>query len=213
MVLRMAFSVVTGIGFSRLFQIMDATMKSTISPIEPQMICFLRRARRCFAVSGAGAGVLTAWCIVGAVRGVNASGLVGCWTLANEIPFMTTLGCAEKPLWIQLIAASFDAADLDGRSHPSMPWRALICSTAHAACSATNASGSTAARSSAGRSHGSPVLPRATHTLHRKPRRLIRLIGEFLKRARNSPSLSFKYFRNDIPVVDWLAEKPVWCET
>ena len=90
MVLRMAFSVVTGIGFSRLFQIMDATMKSTISPIEPQMICFLRRARRCFAVSGAGAGVLTAWCIVGAVRGVNASGLVGCWTLANEIPFMTT---------------------------------------------------------------------------------------------------------------------------
>src|SRR6266567_8821880 len=107
MVLRIAFSVVIGIGFSRLFQIMDATMKSTISPIEPQMICFLRRARRCFAVSGAGAGVLTAWCIVGTVLGVKASGLVGCWTLANEMPFMITLRCSEKGLWIQLIAASF----------------------------------------------------------------------------------------------------------
>src|SRR5438094_8603750 len=100
------------------------------------MICFLRRARRCFAVKGTGAGVLTDWCIVGAARGVNASGLVGSWTLANEIPFMTTLGCAEKPLWIQLSAASLDAADLDGRSHPSMPWRSLICSTALASRSA-----------------------------------------------------------------------------
>src|SRR2546430_13332642 len=170
MVLRMAFSVVTGIGFSRLLQIIDAAMQNTTRPMELQMICFLRRARRCFAVSGAGAGVLTAWCIVGAVRGVNASGLVGCWTLANEIPFMTTLGCAEKPLWIQLIAASFDAADLDGRSHPSMPWRALICSTAHAACSATNASGPTAARSSAGDSHGPPRFPVSPHALAGKPR-------------------------------------------
>src|SRR5438445_13487633 len=107
MVFRIAFSVVTGIGFSRLLQMIDATMKSTIRPIEPKMICFLRRARRCFAVSGAGAGVLTVWCIVGAVLGVKASGLVGCWTLANEIPFMVTLGCSEKGLWIQLIAASF----------------------------------------------------------------------------------------------------------
>src|SRR5947207_15778122 len=93
MVLRMAFSVVTGIGFSRLFQIMDATMKSTISPIEPQMICFLRRARRCFAVSGAGGGVLTCWCIVGAVRGVNAFGIVGYWSLSYVNTFMTTLHC------------------------------------------------------------------------------------------------------------------------
>ena len=84
-----------------------ATMQSTISPIEPQMICFLRRARRCFAVSGARAGVLTVWCIVGPVLGVKASGLVGCWTLANEIPFMIALGCSEKGLWIQLIATSF----------------------------------------------------------------------------------------------------------
>src|SRR5438094_10625231 len=107
MVFRIAFSVVTGIGFSRLLQMVDATMKSTISPIEPKMICFLRRPRRCFAVSGAGAGVLTVWCISGAVLGVKASGLVGCWTFANEIPFMITLRCSQKGLWIQLIAASF----------------------------------------------------------------------------------------------------------
>ena len=107
MVLRIAFSVVIGIGFSRLLQIMEATIQSTISPIDPQMICFLRRARRCFAVSGAGAGVLTVWCIVGPVLGVEASGLVGCWTLANEIPFMIALGCSENGFWIQLIAASF----------------------------------------------------------------------------------------------------------
>ncbi len=92
MVLRMAFSVVTGIGFSRLLQIMDATMKSTISPIEPQMICFLRRARRCFAVNGEGTGVLTVWCIAGPVLGVKTSGLVGSWTLANENPFMDDVG-------------------------------------------------------------------------------------------------------------------------
>src|SRR5205814_9292971 len=107
MVLRIAFSVVTGIGFSRLLQMVDATMKSTIRPIEPKMICFLRRPRRCFAVSGAGAGVLTVWCISGTVLGVKASGLVGCWTLANEIPFMITLGCNENGLWIQLIATCF----------------------------------------------------------------------------------------------------------
>src|SRR6266571_7328954 len=209
MVLRIAFSVVTGMGFSRLFQMIEATIQSTIRPTEPKMICFLRRARRCFAVRGAGTGVLTVWCIVGAVLGVKASGLVGCWTLANEIPFMTTLGCAEKPLWIQLIAASFNDADLVGRSHDLTPRRALICSTAHSACSAIKGSGSSAARSSAGRSDTSPVLPRATHTLRRKPRRLIRLIGEFLKRARNSASVSSKYSRNDMPVVDLRAEKAV----
>src|SRR5439155_8157449 len=143
------------------------------------MICFLRRARRCFAVRGAGAGVLTAWCMVGAVLGVKASGLVGCWTLANEIPFMITLRCNDKGLWIQLIAASF--LDPVRRFHGLMPWRASICSIAHPACSAINGSGSAAARSSAERSDRSPALPKATHTLRRKPRRLIRLIGEFLK--------------------------------
>src|SRR6266446_3841708 len=116
MVLRIAFSVVIGIGFSRLLQIMEATMQSTISPIEPQMICFLRRARRCFAVSGAGAGVLTVWCIVGPVLGVKASGLVGCWTLANEIPFMTTLRCGQARLWIQLVTASVQDAELCSKS-------------------------------------------------------------------------------------------------
>src|SRR6266581_7740819 len=131
MVLRIAFSVVTGIGFSRLLQMIEATMQSTINPIKPPMICFLRRARRCFAVSGAGAGVLTAWCMVGPVLGVKASGLVGCWTLANEIPFMITLGCSEKQLWIQPIAAS--SVDLVRRFLGLMPWRASICSIAHPA--------------------------------------------------------------------------------
>src|SRR4029077_10286975 len=68
------------------------------------MICFLRRARRCFAVKGAGAGVLTAWCIGGAVLRVKASELVACSTLANEIPFITILRCAGERPWIQLIA-------------------------------------------------------------------------------------------------------------
>src|SRR5206468_12478713 len=107
MFLRIAFSVVTGMRLSRLFQMIEATLQRTIRPTEPKMICFLRRARRCCAVRGAGTGVLTVWCIVGAVLGVKASGLVGCWTLANEIPVMRTLRCSEKGLWIQLIAASF----------------------------------------------------------------------------------------------------------
>src|SRR5436189_6410789 len=98
MVLRIAFSVVTGIGFSRLLQMVDATMKSTIRPIEPKMICFLRRPRRCFAVSGAGAGVLTVWCISGTVLGVKASRMVGCWTFANEITLMIKFGCSDKEL-------------------------------------------------------------------------------------------------------------------
>ena len=78
------------------------------------MICFLRRARRCFVVTGAGAGVLTAWCIGGAVRGVTASELVACLTLANEIPFITILRCAEERPWIQLIT-SLNELDL-------VPW-------------------------------------------------------------------------------------------
>ena len=90
-VLRTAFSVVTGIGFSRLLQMIDTAIQSTTRPIDAKMICFLRRARRCLAVKGAGAGVLTVWCIGGGVVGMKASALVGCLTLANEIPFMTTL--------------------------------------------------------------------------------------------------------------------------
>src|SRR5437667_10031123 len=101
MVLRIAFSVVTGMGFSRLFQMIEATIQSTIRPTEPKMICFLRRARRCFAVKGAGAGVLTVWCIGRAGVEMNASALIGCLTLANEIPFMTNVVCGEEQLWIQ----------------------------------------------------------------------------------------------------------------
>ena len=76
------------------------------------MICFFRRARRCFVVTGAGAGVVTVWCIGAAAVGMKASELVACLTLANEIPFMTILGCGQERLWIQLIAASLDGCAL-----------------------------------------------------------------------------------------------------
>src|SRR5947208_16606534 len=114
------------------------------------MICFLRRSRRCFAVKGAGAGVLTALCMAGAVLGVKGSGPVGCLTLANEIPFMTTLGCSAKRLWIQLIAACLDEIDLVCQSNGLAPWRIRICSSAHAAYSAIKGAGSAADRGSAG---------------------------------------------------------------
>src|SRR5438477_12850009 len=92
------------------------------------MICFLRLARRCFAVKGEGAGVLTAWCIGGAVLRVKASELVACWTLANEIPFITILRCAEERLWIQSIAVSLDEISLlrtDSVSRPNLLNRPL----------------------------------------------------------------------------------------
>src|SRR4051812_31473357 len=75
------------------------------------MICLLRRPRRCLAVKGAGAGVLTAWCMAGAVRAVKASGSIGSFTLANEIPFMTKLRCSEEVVWIRLITAFFHEVD------------------------------------------------------------------------------------------------------
>jgi hypothetical protein len=81
----------------------------------------LRRARRCFAVKGAGAGVLTVWCIGGAVLGVKASELVACLTLANEIPFMTTLGCTDQRFRIQLVAASLGNIGLVGQSTGPRP--------------------------------------------------------------------------------------------
>src|SRR6266700_653426 len=86
----------------------------------------------------------------------------------------------ERGFWIQLISDVFT-------------WnRSRICSTAQAACSAINGSESAAARSSAGKSDKSPTLPNATQTLRKKPRRLIRLIGEFLKSTRNSTSLKLR---------------------
>src|SRR6266487_6916000 len=119
-VLRTAFSVVTGIGFSRLLQMIDTAIQRMIRPIDPKIICFLRRARRCFAVKGAGSGVLTVWCIGGRVVEMKASALVGCLTLANEIPFMTTLRCGQVRLWIQLITVSVQDAELCSE------WRRLV---------------------------------------------------------------------------------------
>src|SRR6266513_5654672 len=86
------------------------------------MICFLRLARRCFAVKGEGAGVLTAWCIGGAVLRVKASELVACLILANEIPFITILRCAEERLWIQSIAFSRNELGPD----PQMGWADFV---------------------------------------------------------------------------------------
>src|SRR5882724_12284134 len=126
-VLRIALSVVTGIGFSRLLQMIDTAIQSTTRPIDPKMICFLRRARRCFAVKGAGAGVLTVWCIGGAGVGMKGSALVGCLTLANEIPFMTTVGCGEEQLWIQLNTASLHDVERCSQSGRLVPWRDRIC--------------------------------------------------------------------------------------
>src|SRR5581483_1398916 len=72
------------------------------------MICFLRRARRCFVVKGAGAGVLTAWCIEGTVLGVKASELVACFDSCKRNPVHNNLRCTGEWLWIQLIGVSAD---------------------------------------------------------------------------------------------------------
>src|SRR5882672_9753190 len=104
------------------------------------MICFLRRARRCFAVKGAGAAVLTAWCIGGAALGGKASELVACLTLANEIPFITILRCAEERPWSQLIAVSVNELGLVPQWDRLIPCRDRIWSIAHFACSAINCS-------------------------------------------------------------------------
>src|SRR5207249_8458997 len=74
-VLRTAFSVVTGIGFSRLPLMIDTMIHKTIRPIAPQIILRLRVQRRFLRVAGVGAasGVVAVWCIGGALAGVNAS--------------------------------------------------------------------------------------------------------------------------------------------
>src|SRR4029450_7532036 len=110
------------------------------------MIWFLRRARRCFTVKRAGAGVLTAWCIGGAVLGVKASELVACLTLANEIPFITILGCSEERPWVQIIALARVGVAPDPDWDRIIPCRDRICWIAHFACSAINGSVSAAAR-------------------------------------------------------------------
>jgi len=108
-----------------------------------------------------------------------------------------SMGCSPRLVWIQTMCDCVCFC------------RSRIRWIAHAACSAINGSGSAAARSSAGMSDGSPTLPSATHTLRRNPRRFIRLMGEFLKSARNSASVRFKYSRSDMPVVDRRAENTV----
>src|SRR5205823_8563879 len=80
---------------------------------------------------------------------------------------------------------------------------------AHLACSTINHSWSAVARSSAGKSDESPTLPNATLTLRKRPRRLIRLIGEFLKSERNSSSFKVRESRNGMPTFAGRAEYAV----
>src|SRR5206468_10729881 len=99
-----------------------------------------------------------------------------------------------RRLWIHLISDVFTRN------------RSRICSTAQAACSAINGSESVAARSSAGKSDKSPTLPNATQTLRKKPRRLIRFIGELLKSTRNSSALKLRQSRSATPTVEGRAK-------
>src|SRR5205823_11238876 len=66
--------------------------------------------------------------------------------------------------------------------------RLSIRSMAHIACSAISGSESLAALWSAGRSPRLPIFPSATQTLRKNPRRLIRLMGDRRKSARNCTS-------------------------
>lgn len=52
---------------------------------------------------------------------MKASALVGCLTLANEIPFMTTVGCGEEQLWIQLITGSLHDVERCSQSGRLVP--------------------------------------------------------------------------------------------
>src|SRR5436190_14239487 len=123
---------------------------------------------------------------------VKASESVACLTLANEIPFITILRCARQRPWIQLIAVPECELRLGAELDGLIACRDRIWPIAHFACSAINCSESAAARSSSAKSDESPILPSATQTLRRKPRRLIRLIGEFRKSARNCSSLKLR---------------------
>src|SRR4051794_6102565 len=83
-----------------------------------------------------------------------------------------------------------DSAELPRLDRDTSSTLRLICSTAHWACSAMSGSGSFAADSSAGRSPALPTFPSATQTFLRKPRRLIRLIGDLRNICRNCSSAS-----------------------
>src|SRR5437660_1002036 len=72
-VLRTAFSVVTGIGFSRFELMMETMIQRSSNPSAPKMIWRLRRERRFFAICGVivGAGVVAVWCMKFVVRGAR----------------------------------------------------------------------------------------------------------------------------------------------
>src|SRR5437762_12039787 len=132
---------------------------------------------------------------VHAIKGVTNNGsLDSC--KANPV-HSDTDWMRMRYFWIHLILGLFTRK------------RSQICSIAQAACSAINGSESDAARSRAGKSVKSPMLPNAMQTLRKKPHRLIRFNGEFLNSARNSESLSFRYSRYSMPVVDRRAENAV----
>src|SRR5947209_17247100 len=63
MVLRTAFSVVTGIGFSRFESATETVIHKTSNPAAPKMICLRRRLRVFRAAWGEISGVVRVWCI------------------------------------------------------------------------------------------------------------------------------------------------------
>src|SRR4030095_1033531 len=153
------------------------------------MICLLRRERRCLAVKGAGAGGLTGWGIAGGARG-GAHRLVQgrCDSRGKSVSWFFD-SCKRNPVHDKVMMkrkSDFDSANyllppvwnLFGKTEEALPPLASIWATAHVACSAIKGSGSWAARCNAGISERSPTLPRATHTLRRNPRRVIRFIRE-----------------------------------
>jgi hypothetical protein len=71
-------------------------------------------------------------------------------------------------------------------SGPETPGPEPIRPSAHAACPRTSGSSSSSAVTNDGTASGDPQFPSATATLRSSPRRLARLIGEFLKRRENS---------------------------
>ena len=74
--------------------------------------------------------------------------------------------------------------------------RSLIWLMAQDACSAMRESSVSTAASRAERSPESPTFPRTTQTLRRKRFLLMRLIGDFLKRLRNSSSVRARKSRS-----------------
>src|SRR5207302_3497496 len=100
-VLRTAFSVVTGIGFSRFELMMETMIQRSSNPSAPKMIWRLRRERRFFAICGVivGAGVVAVWCMKFVVRGARRARINLTLDLCKAKHVHTsTIGCGSLAL-------------------------------------------------------------------------------------------------------------------